>query len=139
MKTCTKCGKEFPRSERRYRCRDCVREYSKNRYERVREDRLEWERWAHLRKTYGISQDQYEGLLAAQGGCAICKSATPGGRGGFHVDHDHACCPGKGSCGNCIRGLLCMACNVGLGSFRDNGALLQAAQSYLASPLSQVN
>lgn len=139
MKTCTKCGKEFPRSERRYRCRDCVREYSKNRYERVREDRLAWERWAHLRRTYGLTQERYEELLAHQaGGCGVCRTTEPGGRGNnFHVDHDHACCPGKKSCGLCIRGLLCAKCNNGLGAYNDDPALLAAAIRYLDAQSAQ--
>lgn len=63
----------------------------------------------HLRVTYGISIELYELMLAAQDGrCYICqrKSAKH-----LSVDHDHTCCPGKKTCGNCIRGLLCQGCN----------------------------
>lgn len=49
-------------------------------------------------------------MLQEQGGvCAICKQ--PPRRNKLHVDHDHSCCPGKRSCGRCIRGLLCASCN----------------------------
>ncbi len=49
-----------------------------------------------------------------------------------HVDHDHSCCPTKKrSCGSCTRELLCRLCNLGLGYFRDNIELLEAAQRYL--------
>lgn len=65
-------------------------------------------------------------MVQRQGGrCAICKEIPEVGRGkGFHVDHDHVT--------NQIRGLLCHHCNVGLGHFKENPALLQAALSYLA-------
>jgi hypothetical protein len=55
------------------------------------------------------------------------------GNGGFHVDHDHACCPGTRSCGKCIRGMLCNRCNTGLGMFLDDPNRLRHAASYLES------
>lgn len=63
-----------------------------------------------LRKAYKLSEEQYGVLLERQGGlCAICKQ--PPKKNLLHVDHDHSCCPGKQSCGKCIRGLLCVSCN----------------------------
>lgn len=47
------------------------------------------------------------------------------------VDHDHGCCPGQKSCGNCIRGLLCDNCNIGLGHFKDSVESLQLAIEYI--------
>lgn len=80
----------------------------------------------------GITLDEYDAMLAAQGGvCAICGTNEPGRFGRFVVDHDHTCCPGDRSCGQCARGLLCWACNVGLGHFADNVDRLTAAASYL--------
>lgn len=70
---------------------------------------------------FGLTQDDYLQLLAAQGGrCAICCSATSKQ---LSIDHDHV--TGK------VRGLLCMACNTGLGQFKDNDDLLCAAINYL--------
>lgn len=83
---------------------------------------------------YRLTLDQYYALLDAQGGaCAICRVATPTDirTDRFHVDHDHRCCPGKRSCGNCNRGLLCHACNTALGNFHDDPDLLDRAASYL--------
>lgn len=50
----------------------------------------------------------------------------------IHVDHDHSCCPGTRSCGNCVRGGLCGSCNMALGAFGDSVAVLQAAVAYLS-------
>lgn len=66
--------------------------------------------------------------LAEQGGvCAICR--TPGrvnvGMGSFGLDHDHE--TGQ------IRGVLCAACNSGLGHFKDDPVRLQAAIEYLSA------
>ena len=91
------------------------------------------------RYRHGMTREEYDALLASQGGgCAVCGTTEPGGSAGyyFHVDHDHACCPGRNSCSACIRGLLCAACNVGLGAFRDNPDRLMAAAAYL---LTRVN
>jgi hypothetical protein len=73
-----------------------------------------------LRKKYGITEDQFSAILEAQGGtCAICWAREPGGRN-WCVDHDHSCCPGKQTCGKCIRGLLCVNCNGKLGWYEAN-------------------
>jgi hypothetical protein len=89
-----------------------------------------------LQRIYGISEAQYDAMLAAQDGvCAVCgQPPKPGGAGAagrLHVDHDHACCPGNRSCGKCIRALLCQTCNHGLGNFYDDPALLRRAADYL--------
>ena len=92
---------------------------------------------ANTRKyNYGIEPHRYELLLQAQGGvCAICgrpeTAVIRGTIASMSVDHDHGCCPGKKSCGKCIRGLLCRRCNGALGLFRDDPRLLSAALTYL--------
>lgn len=80
---------------------------------------------------YGLTQDEYDAMLAAQGGlCAICRSPESGNRS-LAVDHDHACCPSaKRSCGKCIRGLLCTRCNVTLGNYEE---FRPRAVAYLAT------
>ena len=40
------------------------------------------------------------------------------------VDHDRSHCPGKRSCGKCVRGLIHWRCNVLLGYAQDNPVLL---------------
>ncbi len=87
---------------------------------------------------YGITAEQRAAILAAQGGaCAICQRAkgNPTGVKGkrqLAVDHDHSCCPGKTSCGRCVRGLLCGPCNDVLAHLRDDPAAFYRAIRYLA-------
>lgn len=81
---------------------------------------------ASRKRKYGISQDQFEGMLASQNSaCAICKTPEPKGNGTFHVDHCHET--------KVVRGLLCHSCNVGLGHFRDDTAVLLSAVAYLSA------
>jgi hypothetical protein len=84
---------------------------------------------------YGITEEQYDAMLSAQGGaCAICGTGDPGAETArWAIDHDHDCCPGAESCGRCVRGLLCRNCNVGLGHFDDDPDRLLAATAYLLS------
>ena len=42
------------------------------------------------------------------------------------IDHDHSCCSGQGSCGECIRGKLCQRCNTLVGGYETLMALLGA-------------
>jgi hypothetical protein len=89
-----------------YRCKSCTPR-RKNKPETNRKHR------------YGISQDRYEEILGSQNGvCAICKGLEP-----LVVDHNHAT--------GVVRGLLCHACNRGLGQFKDNISTLQTAIDYL--------
>jgi hypothetical protein len=88
-----------------------------------RKGRKAQERDAHLRRTFGITQADYEELLARQGGgCAICGKKP--GKISLHVDHDHE--TGE------IRGLLCVGCNNALGQFRDDPELLSRATDYVS-------
>jgi hypothetical protein len=83
----------------------------------------------NLKRSYGITLDQYNGMGDAQQWlCAICgcKETTKDKDGGprqMPVDHDHK--TGK------VRALLCTQCNRGLGMFSDSPDKLQAALEYL--------
>lgn len=67
------------------------------------------ERSAAWRKQrVGITQEEFDALLASQNG--ICAGGC--GRPATDLDHDHACCPGRRSCGKCVRGILCTTCNL---------------------------
>lgn len=89
------------------------------------------DRKSNLQKLYGMTLEEYNQLLLAQGGvCAICKGPPSGAgskNGSFHVDHCHKT--------RKIRGLLCSKCNSGLGYLQDDLRLVEAAAGYLRSHL----
>jgi len=77
-------------------------------------------------KTYGLSAEQYDALLARQGGrCAICRARPKSKR--LAVDHDHST--------GAVRGLLCSRCNHELmGSAWDSLAIATALWHYMNTP-----
>jgi hypothetical protein len=73
----------------------------------------------HLKRRYGITEDDFDRMLAEQNGlCAICM-AVPG----VFVDHCHKT--------GLVRGVLCFNCNNGLGHFEDDIVALELAALYL--------
>jgi Recombination endonuclease VII len=85
-------------------------------------------RYEHVRRTYGLTPEQYETMIKKQNEkCAICsiKLERP------YVDHDHNCCAEEKSCGKCVRGLICFKCNRLLGDCQDSIKILQSAVTYL--------
>ena len=132
-KVCTQCNVEQPATQyygRSSWCKDCHSDYRRARA-LTHPDTY---RDSYYRCVYGISLVQYEEMLAVQqGGCAICHQPCASGRR-LSIDHDHACCPGTKSCGNCVRGLLCHHCNVHIvGIIENNAGLFAAALTYLGA------
>jgi hypothetical protein len=108
-------------SERRYRaknrelCKERIREC--NRRKRAENPELAREQWrdaarkhrirhpesgraSKLRRAYGITLEEYDAILAAQGGhCAVCDRVCEDNGMRLAVDHDHA--TGR------VRGILC--------------------------------
>lgn len=125
LKRCPSCGigkahSEFPKNRA---SRDGLATYCKpchNRIVREQKERLYGgEKNFLLQRRYGIDLTERQRLLDEQGGlCAICR-AKPA----VHVDHDHR----TGAC----RGLLCFACNRGLGKADDDPKTLRAMIAYL--------
>lgn len=116
----------------RWQCKDCERIRTRN-HMASRVDRAEKNRKYLHEVQHGLGPGGYDRMLEAQGGgCAICGSVEAGRRRKYlAVDHDHNHCPGRWGCSECIRGLLCGTCNIGLGAFKDNPELLEAAVEYL--------
>lgn len=137
MKKCPKCLEDKPLSEfhkdtaskdgLRYHCRQCSNQTAKEHYEKNKER----SRPRAIERTYGITIEDYNNLLDQQNNCcAICREESKDGKS-LHIDHDHSCCPGRKSCGKCVRQLLCGHCNSMLGYAKDNIETLEAAKKYL--------
>jgi len=117
---CARCGEIKPKEDFYGKlgglgsyCKPCNTEYGRE------------QNW---RRQYGLTPEEYENLAQAQGNCcAICGTWVEV----LWVDHDHSCCPGKETCGKCRRGLVCMACNGGLGMFLDDIEVMKKAIAYL--------
>jgi len=87
---------------------------------------------SHLRRLnkYGVTVDQYNYMLAAQGNvCAVCSSPPEAlGRGKtLVVDHDHKT--------HEVRGILCNSCNHTIGLAEDSALLLTKMANYLLTSL----
>jgi hypothetical protein len=149
-KKCTECGEEklledFRKHSgglygRNPKCRSCQRKYDSEHYIRKKlENELAWHEKlkrkqnfvqrrslrAQLKRFYGISEDQYNAMLAAQHGvCAICGNPDIV-HGRLSVDHDHET--------GAVRALLCSNCNLGLGHFQENLEIMLKAIEYLKS------
>ena len=103
---------------------------AKNAYARAyRKLHLREAQHSDLMHTHGISLDDYELMVKQQNNkCAICEEPEtvkkPDGEPrNLAVDH----CHGR----DLIRGLLCSACNMALGGFKDDPKLLRLALDYL--------
>jgi hypothetical protein len=128
---------KFKASQREYHAKNrearnaARREWSLKNPEKQREATQRW--WREnpdrikdtiLRSKYGISLERYNQILQEQGGgCGICGGPPQGGRGGYHVDHNHET--------GVVRGILCGHCNLLLGHAKESLDVLTKAQAYL--------
>lgn len=69
-------------------------------------------------RVFNITIGELEQMLLD--GCGICGVRDPNLSKNLHVDHDHECCPGQGSCGRCVRGVLCYRDNATFERFLDS-------------------
>lgn len=154
MKLCGKCGKikevtEFCLTHGKPTgyCKPCQSIYNRNRrladpvkhrdkkrrwraanVETVRANKKAWERanpekvkQYRIKNLYGLSSEEYDAL---QKECALCGATER-----LVVDHNHD--TGE------VRGVLCHKCNLGLGMFNDDTALLFRAIDYLMGVLTE--
>lgn len=131
-KTCNLAEKAARHAANPEPARDRTRRWQEENPERYKAKRLQYEadgrkaisnRRSHLKRKYGITLEQYDEMLAKQGGvCGICR-CEPRPDISLHVDHNHA--TGE------IRGLLCFSCNVTVGHLREDHDRLAAVAAYL--------
>jgi hypothetical protein len=101
------------------------RDRTKANHERYKADgrKKESDRRSYLKRTYGITLEEYDEMLERQGGrCAICRR-EPRPDISLHVDHVHST--------GALRGLLCFSCNVTVGLIREDRSRLGAIGAYL--------
>lgn len=81
------------------------------------------------RNKYGITFTEAEEMLASQNGrCRICKDQIKlGGTAGPAIDHCHKT--------GIVRGVLCRACNLGIGCFREDEEIMLSAIKYVKDHL----
>lgn len=135
---CSQCALEkaenefyFRKTENRYRsnCIACCSKVASKYYSSNKEKHGKASRKYSLRINYKLSVEKYLELGEKQGWiCLVCNH-----RKAECVDHDHFCCPGKVSCGKCIRGLLCKQCNSGMGVMQDDPQTLRNGANYIDS------
>lgn len=138
-KYCPKCDRWFKRTEF-YKnagtsdgltsyCKKCNVKVNKQYKQNNKEFNAKAQQSQKRMRNHKITGEKFNEILKLQNNkCAICENEfthTP------VIDHDHSCCLGRYSCGNCTRGLLCRNCNMGLGQFKDNIEFLRNAVKYL--------
>ena len=132
----------------RSRCKECQNTYSKGYYwkdpetagikakqYRVEnpERHKEIRRNSHLKKEYGITQEEYLMMLDAQDNrCAICFCTFNMADSKLfpHIDHCHD--SGK------VRSILCQQCNLALGAIQDSDAIAMSMVKYLGQHIQTV-
>jgi hypothetical protein len=145
-KVCFKCKVEKPVSEfHKYKerfqsyCKACsitigTKWKKENRERHLFQKRKRYEsskdidRNSKYKRKYGITLEEYNKMLENQNGlCAICNSPekvkTDDKVKLLAVDHCHT--------SGAVRGLLCNACNTGIGKFKEDINILESAIKYL--------
>ena len=91
---------------------------------RVRDSELLCGSHRGVANRFHINREELVVMLS--GSCEAC-----GTHDSLAVDHDHTCCDGNYSCGECVRGVLCRWCNTALGQVKDSVERLENLVRYL--------
>ncbi len=139
IRFCPKCGVQLTRENAMPshlrdggQCRDCYNKFHIIPRKAAKSWRLTYNskknKWYLNKSKYGLDRPLAERLMGVQKSvCAICRKPLDlDSHNGFSPDHDHETSK--------MRGLLCIACNNGLGQFKDNIELLKRAIEYLGNP-----
>lgn len=121
LKTCTLCNLNKPTSEFHKNSR-----YKEGSYKHCKKCHYKvYGRDAHFRRSYGISENQYNEIAQNQDWkCKICNANHYEGQfSRLVVDHCHT----NGG----VRGLICQQCNIALGNAKDNPEILRKMADYL--------
>ena len=133
FKRCQKCGVDRPSEDYwrdmsrsdglSNRCRECQSEYHRAYHDRTKDKHRERRCLRSRVNRHGVTEERFYTMLIGQDkACSICRKPFAVMRH-CHIDHNHK--TGQ------IRALLCSTCNTGLGQFREDKALLEAAINYL--------
>jgi hypothetical protein len=115
-RTCAGCGEDI--SERHGTALYCSQQCCQKSWNKANPDKRKWyvKKWK-----YGVGEAEWNALFEAQGNrCAICRTTEDEQ---WSLDHCH-------STGE-PRGVLCRACNVGIGQLKDDPNIVRAALAYL--------
>ena len=126
-KRCEYCPSPF--QTRNGRQRFCTEKCQNDSWrQRQGQDYIRSKHYKSLLKGKGLTLEDYDLELQKQNYvCAICRQPETAQQRStirrLSVDHDHET--------GCYRGLLCTACNLGLGKFQDDIGILRQAVQYL--------
>ena len=127
-KKCGRCKEELPLTSfylfktGKYSsyCKKCKVVYNSENDKKFPDRVAKARRKTKLKANYGITEEEFNRQFEYQyGSCAICDVKLED----THIDH----CHDTGE----LRGILCPACNKGLGHFKDNLQILLNAVEYI--------
>lgn len=119
-----KAVRDFYKNAAHRGCRECICAANREKWATEPEGMRQARRRHLLKKKYGITLEEYDAMLEAQGGvCALCGSPPPEGKV-LAVDHCHN--------SQRVRGLLCSHCNISLERVEIPG-WAEAALKYVAT------